>query len=320
MPREALEARVRLDEDTFQKALEKLWIHGGAEIDPEENVQLGQNRNWQRPYEAQRRHKAAQLEQMSQFAQAKTCRMLYMVDHFGDKEDSGSACGICDTCDPQHCMVKAFRPPDSSEAQAMRRILDQLREWDNQGTGQLFKKSCENHGIDRKTFEALLGGLVRAELVTTHSDSFVKNGQTIRFQRAGLNPAALRRSIDLRTAVQLSVEPEAPKRKRKPSTKRRAKAKPKRAAKSRGGSAAKAGSGLSATEDLLYEELRNWRLKEARRRRVPAFTILNNAALQGIARSRPLDVEELLAVHGIGPKIIEKYGQDILNVISNHGG
>ena len=99
VPREMLESRIRLDEDTFQKALEKLWIHGGAEIDPDESVRLGQNRNWQRPYEAQRRHKEAQLEQMSQFAQAKTCRMLYMVEHFGDKEDSGDPCGTCDICD-----------------------------------------------------------------------------------------------------------------------------------------------------------------------------------------------------------------------------
>ena len=148
----------------------------------------------------------------------------------------------------------------------------------------------------------------------THNDSFVKNGQTIRFQRASLGPGAFRRSLDLRSAVQLSVEPEAPKRKRKAATKGR-KPKAKRPSKQR-----QAETDLSASGEVLYEALRDWRLKEARRRRVPAFTILNNAALQGIARARPLDVEELLGVHGIGPKIIEKHGKEILDIVTNHGG
>ena len=322
-PLEAIGARSGLDEEVFQKALEKLWIHGGADIDPEENVSLGQNTKWQRPYEAQKRHKAGQLEQMVQFAQSKACRMLSLVEHFGDEEDSKETCGTCDICAADACLVRAFRPPSSQEATAMRRILDQLREWDNQGTGQLFKKTCEGQGLDRKAFEALLGGLVRAELVVTHKDSFVKNGQTIHFQRASLGPAAFRRSTDLRSAVQLTVEPEAParKRKRKTSTSKRSRSKTQSRSKGSGRKTkAQTPSELSSSEEVLYQELRDWRLKEARRRRVPAFTVLTNAALQGIARARPLDDEQLLAIHGIGPKIIEKHGTDILKVVKDHGG
>ena len=325
LPREAIETRLSLDEDTFQKALEKLWIHGGAQIDPDESVCLGPNAQWQRPYEAQRRHKAGQLEQMVQFAQGKACRMLSLVEHFGDEEDSRKPCGICDICAADTCLVRAFRAPSSQEATAMRRILDQLREWDGQGTGQLFKKSCEGHGIDRKVFEALLGGLVRAELVATRKDSFVKNGQTIHFQRASLGPGAFRRSVDLRSAVQLAVEPEAPTRKRKKSSTAKSRSKSgsgskKRTSRTTSARGAKTPSNLSSSEEVLYQELRDWRLKEARRRRVPAFTVLTNAALQGIARSRPLDDDQLLAVHGVGPKIIEKHGTDILKVIKDHGG
>ncbi len=323
LPREAVESRSGLDEETFQKALEKLWIHGGADIDPDESVSLGQNAHWQRPYEAQKRHKAGQLEQMVQFAQSKACRMLSLVEHFGDEEDSQETCGTCDICAADACLVRAFRPPSSQEATAMRRILDQLREWNGQGTGQLFKKTCEGHGLDRKAFEALLGGLVRAELVVTHKDSFVKNGQTIHFQRASLGPAALRRSLDLRSAVQLTVEPEAParKRKRKTSTSKRSRSKTQVRSKGSGRKTqAQTPSELSSSEEVLYQELRDWRLQEARRRRVPAFTVLTNAALQGIARARPLDDDQLLAVHGIGPKIIEKHGTDILRVVKDHGG
>jgi DNA topoisomerase-3 len=40
--------------DIFEKALEKLWIHGGAVIDFADNVSCGQS-NWQTSYVAHSR-------------------------------------------------------------------------------------------------------------------------------------------------------------------------------------------------------------------------------------------------------------------------
>jgi DNA topoisomerase-3 len=37
-PREALPRRLRMDSDEFDKALEKLWIHGGARVDADDDV------------------------------------------------------------------------------------------------------------------------------------------------------------------------------------------------------------------------------------------------------------------------------------------
>ncbi len=83
-PGHLLAGRLGLDEDEFTKALEKLWIHHGAVVDPEENVARGRS-DWQRPYVSQRDHRLLQLEQMTRFAQARDCRMLHLVRHFGDQ-------------------------------------------------------------------------------------------------------------------------------------------------------------------------------------------------------------------------------------------
>ena len=315
MPREAVQNRLRMEEDAFQKALEKLWIHGGVQIDPEENLRVGHDR-WRRPYEEQRKHRAGQLERMMDFAQAKACRMLHLVEHFGDTEDGGNACGMCDVCQPDTCLVRAFRPPSADEASAMRRILDQLREWDGQGTGGLYKKSCESQGLDRKAFEILLAGLARADLVVVKKDSFEKNGQTIHFQRASLGPASYRRSVDLRSAVQLAVEPEGPKRSRSSRSKKSSRG----GAKKAGSKKAVATTPLSPQDEILLDALKAWRLKEARKRRSPAFTVLTNKSLDAIVRTRPLSLDDLPSIPGIGDAKIKQYGRAILEVVKDHGG
>src|SRR3712207_6974037 len=56
------------------------------------------------PYTTLFRSKLAQLDQMVRCAEAHGCRMLHLVQHFGDQEDSGQPCGVCDVCDPDACL------------------------------------------------------------------------------------------------------------------------------------------------------------------------------------------------------------------------
>ena len=58
-----------------------------------------------------------------------------------------------------------------------------------------------------------------------------------------------------------------------------------------------------------------WRGAEAKRRRIPAFRVMTNAALQGIAAARPRDERELLDVKGIGPALAAKYGAALLELV-----
>ena len=64
----------------------------------------------------------------------------------------------------------------------------------------------------------------------------------------------------------------------------------------------------------LVERLRTWRADEARRRRVPAFRVLTDRTLYGIASARPTNEDELLAIRGMGPALVRKYGAKLLSL------
>jgi len=67
----------------------------------------------------------------------------------------------------------------------------------------------------------------------------------------------------------------------------------------------------------LFEVLRRWRLEEANREGHAAFHIFTQKALIGIANNLPKTEEELLQIHGIGKKKVEKYGAMVLEIIQN---
>jgi superfamily II DNA helicase RecQ len=69
----------------------------------------------------------------------------------------------------------------------------------------------------------------------------------------------------------------------------------------------------------LVDALKEWRLEEARKRRVPAFQILSNRVLEAVAAARPRSADALLAVTGIGPSLLQKYGEAILRVVAPFG-
>ena len=302
-PAEELRAELNLDNEVFATAIEKLWIHRGALVDPEENATRGRS-DWRAPYEAQLAHRHEQIERMTSFASGRGCRMLHLVRHFGDQHDSGEACETCDQCAPSECLVNSFRKPKGTEIEVLAAALDLLRERDGLTSGQLHRQAAEGDGLERKTFELLLDGLVRDGLVEVLSDSFEKGGRTIQFQRVWLTRRgrlAGRYDVD---GVLVVKEVAAPPRKRRARAK---KAVP---------PVAKHQAPLDEAESTLFEKLREWRLKEARKRRVPAFRILGDRTLAAICRARPVDEEELLEVAGIGPAKASSYGRKILAVVN----
>jgi DNA topoisomerase-3 len=108
-PKEAVKARSRLAEDAFDIALEKLWIHGGAIVDYADNIARGQGA-FRNGYLAQREHKLAQFEKMLSYCETASCRMLALVQYFGDTTDSRRPCGVCDFCDERSAVVQSCRP------------------------------------------------------------------------------------------------------------------------------------------------------------------------------------------------------------------
>ena len=96
---DTLRKKTRVKKQDFEKALEKLWIHGGVNGVSEEALVRG-HEAWRAPYAAQRALRLEQLALVGRFAESRHCRMVSLVRHFGDTEDSGEPCGRCDVCEP----------------------------------------------------------------------------------------------------------------------------------------------------------------------------------------------------------------------------
>ena len=73
---------------------------------------------------------------------------------------------------------------------------------------------------------------------------------------------------------------------------------------------------LQPGDQPLFEELRRWRSQQAKAASVPAFVIFDDKTLTEVAARRPTDRAGLLAVPGIGPVKLERYGDDLLAVVA----
>jgi ATP-dependent DNA helicase RecQ len=70
----------------------------------------------------------------------------------------------------------------------------------------------------------------------------------------------------------------------------------------------------AVSNDRLFRTLEAWRADMARSMGVPGYTILTDAALRGIAESRPSSRPELARVRGVGPRVLAKFGNDLLRL------
>jgi DNA helicase II / ATP-dependent DNA helicase PcrA len=62
--------------------------------------------------------------------------------------------------------------------------------------------------------------------------------------------------------------------------------------------------------------LRAWRLERSKADSVPAFVVLSDKHLDGIAERHPTSLAELRACPGIGPAKLDSYGDEILEVLA----
>jgi DNA topoisomerase-3 len=321
--KDALRASLRMAEDELDRVLEKLWVHGGVEIGGDDELRCG-TQGWRPRYIAQRERKAEHLVRMAQMAGAHGCRMLHLLRHFGDEEDGGHPCGQCDACAPQDCAAARFRPPNGAERGTLEQIVHALQFAGRQATGQLCKQVM---GDDRRQFERLLRGLIRAGLVTLTQGSFEKDGRVIEFQRASLTTEGRRLDSGALVDVQLEEDSGSSASGRGTRGGRRRS----RAGSRYGGSSGEARAsrprasrprtterpldlGDAEVSPELVEQLRAWRLSESRRRKVPAFRVMNNRTLLALAEHRPGDEESLLAVPGIGPSMVRTYGDKLIEL------
>jgi ATP-dependent DNA helicase RecQ len=75
-----------------------------------------------------------------------------------------------------------------------------------------------------------------------------------------------------------------------------------------------AGQG-SAGNPTLISALRAWRSEVARKRGVPAYVVLHDSTIDGVASLRPTTLAQLRGIPGIGDKKLEHYGDELIALV-----
>jgi ATP-dependent exoDNAse (exonuclease V) alpha subunit len=73
-------------------------------------------------------------------------------------------------------------------------------------------------------------------------------------------------------------------------------------------------------DESLLQVLKTWRSQEGASRQVPLYMVAGNKTLEALATNMPIAEQQLKAVTGIGPKMIERYGEVLTGLIREHLG
>jgi ATP-dependent DNA helicase RecQ len=338
---EELREESKLGPEEFDKALEKLQIHGGAHVTFDGNVAIGRP-GWKKTYAIQSAFRREQFEKVLRFTDSHDCRMAALVRHFGDVVDADRPCGHCDVCDPAGAVLRLFRRANARERVWVQDVIEALR-----GTAYKTPKGLRGElawaeSLDRNDFEALLGAMLRAGLIATEDAEFEKDGRVIPYRKISLTNAG----FEVRSGTPLELlfsdgmveefgSTAAPKERKKKSTRSATREATSRvqSALSGGRGPERASSASAGTPRIsnqpavtrsaqpivlegdaadLAARLKGWRAAEAKRLGVPAFLVLHDRTLNALAAARPANPHELLAIEGMGPSKIGRFGEAIL--------
>lgn len=68
----------------------------------------------------------------------------------------------------------------------------------------------------------------------------------------------------------------------------------------------------------ILDALRSWRTAQAKAAAMPPYVIFHDRTLEAVAAAKPSSRAELLALPGLGPVKVSRYGDDLLGVVAAH--
>ncbi|NYF52040.1 RecQ family ATP-dependent DNA helicase [Tunturiibacter gelidoferens] len=314
-----LRQRLKMDAETFDKAVEKLIAQGAANIDMAGNVRAAEDAPrsaaWRKGYDDQINFRRSQIDRMVQFAESAQCRMAALIQHFGDTADGLRPCGHCDFCAPQNATAQTFRPPTTEEDRQLRAILRAL-DGQTRATGKLHTELStgplrNTPAADRKVFDTLLDALTRSGLIALNTDQWTNpEGNVVTYKKASLThegrtlTGPLPPDLLLKDTTAFTMSSSS-KKSRATNSARPSKASLK-------AERDQTTAAYTPAQKSLEANLREWRKIEAAKTCKPAFMVFSDAVLNAIVLSRPTTIPSLLQLQGIGPRIADTHGAAII--------
>jgi ATP-dependent DNA helicase RecQ len=245
------------------------------------------------------RRERARLDAMIGYVTRAPCRRRYLVDYFGD-DRRPDRCGACDRC--------LGPAPEALEGDARRHALIALsciaRMRGRYGKTRVVEvllgsdgPTVVSPGLDRLSTHGLLSDWPKARVLAL-IDALVAGDYaritgaeypTIRITERGVSVL----KDDAPIALDVKSPAEKP-------------------AKS------KAAETLAEEAKPLFDALKTWRTERAREQGKPPYTVAHDKVLAAVCEVRPRSAGELGRIAGIGPAKLEKYGDEILEIVSRY--
>jgi len=247
--------------------------------------------------EAFKRVQGAKLDAMLGLCETLSCRRVRLLDYFGQ---ASSPCGNCDTClhppvsfdatvSVQKLLSTIYRTEQRFGAGHVLDVLrgvdsDKIRQWRHDQLSTFGIGS----GLGEAEWRAILRQSIALGLVAVDHEGY----NALKLTEAARPVLRGEQVIHLRQY-------------QKPTRQKR--------------SARPVGyveADLSATEQAIFEKLRWWRVETARKHNVPAYVIFHDASLREIAKAKPMSLDDLRGVSGVGEKKLQTYGEEIVALIA----
>jgi len=254
--------------------------------------------------EAFKRVSIGKLDALVGLAETTNCRRIRLLGYFGESLNAAK-CGNCDNClSPpqvrdgkviaQKLLSCAYRTGQRFGAMHLidvlvGRMTDRVKQFGHDKLS-VFGIGAE---LNEKQWRAALRQLVAMGHLKPDSEAFgaLKLTDTARGVLKGETDVMLREEV-------------AGARVRATRTKSR-----------RGDIAPHIAGQAGAGNPTLVSALRAWRSEVARTRGVPAYVVLHDATIDGIAASRPTTQDQLRGIPGIGDKKLEHYGDELIALV-----
>jgi ATP-dependent DNA helicase RecQ len=252
------------------------------------------------------------FRELLRYVDARTCRHDFILRYFGDEAESLGGCGHCDVC-REAALVESSDPTRAArDADIIRRALAGVARVKGRAGLQAVAAMLRGErtqrvtsvGLDRlSTFgvlearsEAEVTAVLRVAIAAGWVDLTASEYPVPVLTESGWQ--AMRGEREIR--VMLPVR--APRAPRTRSAKK---------------PAAEAQPLAGAAEVELFDRLRRRRADMATTAGVPAYVIATDATLRHIATKKPRTREELLEIPGMGSSRVERYGEDLLRIVSH---
>ena len=241
-----------------------------------------------------------QLQQIVHYADSAGCRRAELLRYFG--ETFGAAnCGGCDNC---------LKPRETFDgtiaAQKFLSCVYRIRQKSGFGFGLNHVIEVLTGSDSEQVHSRGHGGLSTFGIGRGHSRP---QWQAIGRELVGLG--YVRQSADKFSVLELTDEGLAALRARTPITLTRPMAVPT-------GPEKMPRAGEIASDEELFERLRQLRKKLADERGVPAYIVFSDVALRQMARYYPVSDEQFTRISGVGEKKLQEYGAAFLGEIAAH--